>query len=110
MDDDPSTLRFSVVNHGRVIPEKDIHSIFQPFHQARKDRSNSYSDEDGVTGLGLAVCGKLVEALGGSLQNQSKVGKGSTFSFTIPLDKSPQYGSVDSDATASMVTVDSGTT
>ena len=110
MDNNPAALRFSVVDQGRGIPEKDIDSIFQPFHQARNGSSNNFSDEDGGTGLGLAVCRKLVEALGGSLQVQSKVGKGSTFSFTIPLDKLPQYSSVDSDATASTVTVDSGTT
>ena len=75
-----SQLRFTVQDTGCGIAEEDTERIFHAFEQG-KNRSKS-----GVgTGLGLPISQNLVQLMGGELQVESAVGKGSLFRFSIPL-------------------------
>ncbi len=77
--------RFSVRDSGIGIPADRVEAIFEKFTQADGSTTRKY----GGTGLGLAICLQLVELMGGYLAVASEVGKGSTFSFVIPLEEAP---------------------
>ena len=82
--DDPGlgpALRFQVRDTGIGFAATSAERLFQPFSQA----DSSYAKTYGGTGLGLSLCRRLVELMGGSMSFQSIVGQGSTFSFVIPL-------------------------
>jgi two-component system, NtrC family, sensor histidine kinase GlrK len=68
-----------VQDHGKGIPEEDIPLIFEKFYQSKTTRGHS-----GI-GLGLAIAKHIVEAHGGKIHAQSRVGKGSVFYFSIPV-------------------------
>lgn len=74
-------VRVSVADTGVGIPPEDLARLFDKFEQAR---SRATRGEKG-TGLGLYITRQLVELHGGEINVQSEVGKGSTFSFTIPI-------------------------
>jgi signal transduction histidine kinase len=79
--------RFYVRDNGIGIKPDDFERIFQPFRQSRR------GDSHGGIGLGLATCKRIVERHGGQLEVQSTLGKGATFSFTIPLPAQSISGS-----------------
>lgn len=71
----------SIGDEGLGIPEKSIASLFNKFQRIDEgDRKNI-----GGTGLGLAICREIVERHGGKIWVDSVEGKGSTFSFRLPL-------------------------
>jgi two-component system phosphate regulon sensor histidine kinase PhoR len=72
-------VRFQVTDSGIGIDPADLPRIFERFYKADRARSGR------GTGLGLAIARHLVEAHGGEIWAESEPGKGSTFSFTIPL-------------------------
>ena len=72
-------LLFSISDTGIGINDQQMQRLFQPFSQATAATSRKY----GGTGLGLVICKKLVEIMGGKIQVESKTDQGSTFSFTI---------------------------
>lgn len=74
----PVSLLFSVRDTGIGIPENKKERIFQSFVQADSSTTRKY----GGTGLGLTICLKLVELMGGKIQMESRPGKGSKFFFT----------------------------
>jgi signal transduction histidine kinase len=77
-----SEIIFSIIDTGIGI-ERDHHaSIFDEFKQV----VNGLKNKPGGTGLGLAICKKIVEQSGGRIWVESEPGKGSNFSFTIPVD------------------------
>ena len=73
-------LTISVSDRGVGIPEEKLTLLFQPFERLE----NAARPAKGL-GLGLLVCKRLVEAHGGKISVQSVPGRGSTFSFTLPL-------------------------
>jgi len=81
---DEGTLNISVADSGIGISEEALGRIFEEFQQADTSTTRKY----GGTGLGLAISRNLARLLGGDLTATSELGKGSTFSLTIPL----QYG------------------
>lgn len=75
-------LRCSVTDTGIGLAPQDIEHIFERFYRVDKSRSRS----SGGSGIGLTVARHLVEAQGGSIHTTSEgIGKGSAFSFTLPL-------------------------
>ncbi|UCE79949.1 MAG: diguanylate cyclase [Nitrospiraceae bacterium] len=81
IDDASEYIKFSVWDEGVGISPDDKNRIFDEFEQV----DTTLSRESGGAGLGLALCKKLVELHGGSITVDSTLGKGSTFSFTIPV-------------------------
>lgn len=71
-------VRFYVTDTGRGIPKSELGNIFGRFVQLK-------GNKQGI-GLGLAICKGLVSKMGGTISATSDVGKGSTFSFTLPLN------------------------
>ncbi|MGH2735050.1 MAG: PAS domain S-box protein, partial [Actinomycetota bacterium] len=74
---------FEVRDEGRGIPEDMLDLIFERFAQV----DTSDSRQKGGTGLGLAISRSIVERHGGRIWVESEVGRGSTFSFSMPLLK-----------------------
>ncbi len=68
-----------VSDTGPGIPRIDMGKIFRPYQMSRTDRESL-----GGLGLGLSLCKQLVELHGGKIWARSHVGKGSTFSFSVP--------------------------
>ena len=77
----------SVVDNGIGIREEDQRRIFEPFTQAE---SLPHRKRAG-TGLGLALTRQFVEAGGGKIWVESKYGRGSKFTFTLPLAEGSSY-------------------
>jgi PAS domain S-box-containing protein len=73
---------FSITDTGIGIKESDIHKLFTPFHQLDSGTMRRYEG----SGLGLSICKRLVEILGGKIWVESAYGSGSTFSFTLPVE------------------------
>ncbi|MCM4170988.1 PAS domain S-box protein [Arenibacter sp. TNZ] len=82
--DDYCVLEFFISDTGIGIPEDKRDKIFLSFAQANSDTTRKY----GGTGLGLAICKRLLELMDSDLKLESEVGKGSTFSFKLKLQKS----------------------
>ncbi len=76
-----STALLEVVDEGIGIPPEKLERIFERFYQVDGTTKRRF----GGTGLGLALVKEIVEAHGGRVSARSEVGKGSTFTVTLPL-------------------------
>jgi signal transduction histidine kinase len=74
-------VEVSVSDTGEGIPAEDLPNIFERFFRVDRSRARA----TGGSGLGLTIARRLVEAHGGKIAVQSKLGKGSRFSFTLPI-------------------------
>jgi PAS domain S-box-containing protein len=80
---DEQFIRFFVKDSGKGIPEEHHKKIFERFYQV----DNSYSRGHEGAGLGLSLCKSIIEKLGGEIFVESEIGKGSMFTFTLPLNE-----------------------
>jgi len=81
--DNLCTLQISVSDSGIGITPEQQRKLFRSFEQAESSTTRKY----GGTGLGLAISKNIVEMMGGSIWVQSEPGKGSTFIFTIQVER-----------------------
>jgi PAS domain S-box-containing protein len=78
-----SHIECSVFDTGKGIAVEEISLLFQPFHQVDISLIKKYQG----TGLGLYLCKKLLDLLGGSINVKSENTRGSEFTFTVPLKR-----------------------
>ncbi|WP_417463986.1 ATP-binding protein [Kordiimonas sp.] len=98
-DAEKKQLIFKVVDTGIGMNEDTAAKLFQDFVQADASISRKYHG----TGLGLSVCKRLVECMGGEISVSSEMGKGSCFRFSIPYEEAePQDEIEDNTITADM--------
>ncbi|MDG1490284.1 MAG: ATP-binding protein, partial [Planctomycetota bacterium] len=82
-DGDQAVLNFRVIDNGIGIEDAELERLFEAFTQADSSVSRRY----GGTGLGLTISKLLVEGMGGRISASSAPGKGSTFEFTLRLQR-----------------------
>ncbi|WP_181935604.1 PAS domain-containing protein [Wenzhouxiangella sp. 15190] len=82
-DDENDRVRFSVADTGIGIAPDDQARLFEPFTQADETITRNF----GGTGLGLTICKRLVELMGGVIELDSAPGRGTTMTFTMPLER-----------------------
>ncbi|WP_083811525.1 PAS domain-containing hybrid sensor histidine kinase/response regulator, partial [Asticcacaulis biprosthecium] len=75
-------LRFAITDTGIGIASQQLGPVFERFTQADSSTTRRF----GGSGLGLTICKRLVELMGGRIWVESEIGEGSMFAFTIPLE------------------------
>ncbi|WP_340818744.1 PAS domain S-box protein [Methanolobus sp. WCC4] len=80
---DNGTLKVSVADTGIGMSEKEQERLFTPFYQADSSTARKYQG----TGLGLSIVKKMIELHDGTIEVESEAGKGSTFTFTLPVGR-----------------------
>ena len=78
----PTALRFTVTDSGIGIADDKLATVFERFAQADSSTTRRF----GGSGLGLTICKRLIELMGGRIWVTSEIGKGSTFGFTVPFE------------------------
>jgi len=73
--------KVSVIDHGPGIAESKIPSLFNRYYQVQNNGNNSNSG----LGIGLYICSEIIKKHNGEIGVNTKVGKGSTFWFTLPV-------------------------
>jgi len=79
IEEEPSAIHISVQDNGAGIDEEQLEAIFDVFYRADASRNKDI----GGSGLGLSISRQLVEAHGGRIWAESRVGEGTTFHFTL---------------------------
>ncbi|MBK9396673.1 MAG: response regulator [Saprospiraceae bacterium] len=82
--DEKYILTVQVMDEGMGIPEDELKYVFDRFHRVKINETKQLPG----TGIGLALAKELVEIMGGTIDVRSEYGKGSVFSFEIPILKS----------------------
>jgi signal transduction histidine kinase len=76
---DGGVVAVTIADNGRGIPEEKLKQIFDPFYTTKKEYG---------TGLGLSITYGIVEKLGGKINVESEVGRGTSFTITLPVKRS----------------------
>ena len=104
---EPITLRtktrhgfvlFSVADRGPGIDQTEVGQIFEKFYRGKEHRCLIQG-----TGMGLPIAKAIVEAHGGTIGVTSKVGEGSVFCFSLPIDRSLEVGMIPTTAPLALV-------
>ena len=74
--DDTRRVAITIRDRGRGISPEDLEHIFEPFFTTKKESG---------TGLGLSITYGIVEKLGGQIEVESQVGRGTSFTVTLPI-------------------------
>ncbi|MFP4485626.1 MAG: response regulator [Campylobacterales bacterium] len=82
LEEEKITLSFSVEDSGIGMEKEQIKKLFKPFSQADSSTTRKY----GGTGLGLVISKKIINAMGGDIEVESRVGVGTKFSFILEFD------------------------
>lgn len=85
LSDDGQWLQLEVTDTGIGIAPEQLENIYSAFYQAGSSFTHLYARQYEGTGLGLALSKRLVELQGGEISVKSTLGKGSTFTFTLPI-------------------------
>ena len=93
-------IMVSVVDQGIGIAQEDQEKVFEKFKQI----GDTLTDKPNGTGLGLPICKQIVEYHGGQIWVESELGKGSCFSFTLPINKETDVRTVDVEALVNQLT------
>lgn len=80
LEDEPDRIRLAVVDHGVGIPKSELPHVFDMFERTRAQQTRKAQG----SGVGLYLCKYLAEAHGGTITVESEVGRGSTFTLTLP--------------------------
>jgi two-component system sensor histidine kinase/response regulator len=75
-------VQFNIEDNGVGIPEEKLETVFD----ANRNKSTKGTNNEKGTGLGLILCKEFVDILGGKIGVKSKVGEGTCFSFSIPVE------------------------
>ena len=78
---DPQVLHVALEDSGVGIPADRLQTIFDPFMQSDNSVARTY----GGTGLGLSISARIVRLMGGEIELESSLGRGSRFRFSLPL-------------------------
>nr|CRH05301.1 Putative Two-component hybrid sensor and regulator [Candidatus Magnetococcus massalia] len=78
----PGYYRFAVEDTGIGIPQEKLQDLFKPFSQVDNSNTRKY----GGTGLGLTICRRLLQKMGGTISVKSSLGQGSCFYFDLSLE------------------------
>ncbi len=79
------TIEISVIDQGQGIKSEELGNVFLAFQRT----STRSTGGEHSTGLGLAICKRIIELSGGQIEVESTYGKGSRFFFTLPITPSP---------------------
>ncbi|MFB3897424.1 MAG: sensor histidine kinase, partial [bacterium] len=75
------TIMVRIIDTGMGIADQDLDKLFKPFSQIDSGTTRTHEG----TGLGLSICKKLMDKLNGTIAVQSKLGSGSVFTVTFPI-------------------------
>ncbi len=81
VDEQKNEVEFSVVDRGSGIQKQALPKIFQMFYTSSKQEASS---KKGI-GIGLPICQSIIEAHGGTIKAENRIGGGAKFAFTLPL-------------------------
>jgi signal transduction histidine kinase len=84
---DATAIEFSVRDTGPGFDPETLRTLFQPFRKAPATARHHFSS----SGLGLAICNKLVTAMGSQLEVATRTGRGTTFTFQLDLPAAPVF-------------------
>ena len=102
LNDDIDNLKISVSDTGIGLSAREQTTIFKAFSQADASTARQF----GGTGLGLSICKGLVTEMGGEINFESEFNQGSTFWFSLPLDKAALESQIPSTATQPIIHCD----